>query len=294
MMWIKHWIAASRPKTLLAAFVPVLVGAGLAWRLTGTVEWLLAVCTLTSATAIQIATNFFNDAIDFTKGTDTGERIGPQRVTQSGVFSPRTVLIAGMVMALVAVLLSLPMVAARGWPVIAIGLPSLYFAYGYTGGPVPLAYRGLGDFFVVLFFGFVAVIGTMFVQTGQWFAEAMLAGFQVGMLSTVLIAVNNLRDREGDAISGKRTLAVRFGERFARWEISLLCVLPHIVGLIWFIWKQWPSALLLPLVALLPGFFVMRGVWSNAPSPVYNKFLGISATQLLLFAVGFLVACIVD
>ncbi|MDA0813464.1 MAG: 1,4-dihydroxy-2-naphthoate octaprenyltransferase, partial [Verrucomicrobia bacterium] len=173
--------------------MPVSVGVGLSWRMTGDVAWLLAFCTLTSATAIQIATNFFNDAIDFTKGTDTSERLGPPRVTQSGLFSARQVIVAGLVMAVVAVLLSLPMVAARGWPVIAIGLPSLYFAYGYTGGPLPLAYCGLGELFVVLFFGFVAVLGTVFVQTGEWHAEAVLAGLQVGMLSTVLIAVNNLR-----------------------------------------------------------------------------------------------------
>ena len=195
----------------------------------GTVEWLLAACTLTSATAIQIATNFFNDAIDFAKGTDTDDRLGPQRVTQSGVFSPRVVIMAGFGMAAIAVLLSLPMVAARGWPVIAIGLPSLYFAYGYTGGPFPLAYRGLGDFFVILFFGFVAVIGTVYVQTGRWLAEAVLLGLQVGMFSTVLIAVNNLRDIDGDRASGKRTLAVRFGAEFARWEISLLIFLPHVI-----------------------------------------------------------------
>ena len=143
---LKNWLVAARPKTLLAAWMPVLVGVALSWRLTEEVRWLLAVCTLTSATAIQIATNFFNDAIDFRKGTDTAERLGPRRVTQSGVFKPGTVMLAGWVMALVAVLLSLPMVMARGWPVIAIGLPSLYFSYGYTGGPVPLAYRGLGDF----------------------------------------------------------------------------------------------------------------------------------------------------
>jgi 1,4-dihydroxy-2-naphthoate polyprenyltransferase len=271
--------------------VPVSVGVGLSWRMTGNVAWLLAFCTLTSATAIQIATNFFNDAIDFTKGTDTGERLGPQRVTQSGLFSPRQVIVAGLLMAVVAVLLSLPMVAARGWPVIAIGLPSLYFTYGYTGGPLPLAYRGLGDLFVVLFFGFVAVIGTVFVQTGEWHAEAVLAGLQVGMLSTVLIAVNNLRDIDGDRASGKRTLAVRFGPTFARWEITLLCLLPHLVGIAWLFWKQWNGALLYPLIAVLPGMVVASGVWRTPPGAAYNKFLGIAAAQLLLFALGFVGAC---
>lgn len=291
-MWIKHWVIASRPKTLLAAFVPVVVGVALAWRLTGTVEWLLAFCTLTSAIAIQIATNFFNDAIDFTKGTDTGDRVGPKRVTQSGVFSPSKVMLAGVLVAVVAVILSLPMVAARGWPVIAIGLPSLYFAYGYTGGPFPLAYRGLGDIFVVLFFGFVAVTGTVFVQTGNWHIEAVVLGLQVGMLSTVLIAINNLRDRVGDSANDKKTLAVRFGVGFAKWEITLLCLLPHVVGIIWILWKQWPSGIFLPLLALVPGAIVTRGIWSHPPGPIYNRFLGISALQMLLFGLGFVGACV--
>ena len=286
------WLLASRPKTLLAAFAPVVAGTALAWRLTGNVEWWLAVCTLLSAMAIQIATNFFNDAIDFKKGTDTDARLGPKRVTQSGVFSVRSVLCAGVLMAAVAVVFSLPMVAARGWPIIAIGIPSLYFAFGYTGGPVPLAYHGLGDFFVVLFFGFVAVTGTVFVQTGEWLLEGVLLGMQVGMLSTVLIAVNNLRDVEGDKISGKRTLAVRYGTTFSRIEIAVLCVLPHCVGIVWWVAKDWQMASLLPLAALIPGGAVIVGVCRNVPGKVYNRFLGISALQLLLFTFAYVAACV--
>ena len=294
MSGFKHWVIASRPKTLLAAVVPVVLGVALSWRMTATVDWVLAVCTLTSAMAIQISTNYFNDAIDFSKGTDSVNRLGPMRVTQSGVFSLRLVLAAGVIAAFVAVLLSLPMVAARGWPVIAIGLPSLYFAYGYTGGPIPLAYRGLGDLFVVLFFGFIAVTGTVFVQTGQWRMEAILCGFQVGLLSTVLIAVNNLRDIHGDRESGKNTLAVRLGETFARTEIAVLCFLPHVAGLTWIIWNGWPAGFILPLIAAIPGYFVCRGVFRHAPAPIYNKFLGIAALQLAVFAVGFASACVLE
>ena len=289
---ILAWLLASRPKTLLAAFAPVLAGTVLSWRMTGVVEWLLASCTLLSAMAIQVATNFFNDAIDFEKGTDTEERLGPERVTQAGIFSARSVLIAAGLMACIAVALSLPLVAARGWPIVAIGIPSLYFAFGYTGGPLPLAYHGLGDFFVVLFFGFIAVTGTVFVQTGEWLLEGVLLGLQIGMLSTVLIAVNNLRDVDGDGESGKRTLAVRFGRTFARVEITVLSLAPHCAGIAWWVWKGWPAASLLPLGAMLPGALVIRGVWRNEPGRIYNRFLGVSAMQLLVFTLAFAAALV--
>lgn len=292
MSALAHWLAASRPKTLPAAVVPVAVGVSLSWKLDGRIDGILAMCTLASATAIQIATNLFNDAIDFRKGADTGARLGPKRVTQAGAIPARTVLIAGVLMGALAALLALPMIAARGWPVIAIGIPSLYFAFGYTGGPLPLAYRGLGEVFVVLFFGLVAVAGTVFVQTGEWRAEALLAGIQVGMLSTVLISVNNLRDMAGDGASGKRTLAVRFGAGFARREITLLCLLPHLAGCGWMFFGGWLQAWLFPLAAVIPGFVVHRGVWRHAPGRIFNRFLGIAALQLVAFASGFIAACV--
>lgn len=277
---IRALFLAARPKTLPAAVAPVVLGSALAWRLTGEFSWLLAWCTLGSTIAIQIATNYFNDAVDARKGADTAARLGPLRATAAGLLTPRQMLGAGVAMLVVAVLISLPMVAARGWPVVGIGVVSLFFTYGYTGGPVPLAYRGLGEIFVLLFFGLVAVAGTVFVQTGQWRTEALWLGAQVGMLSTVLIAINNLRDRAEDAGSNKRTLAVRFGERFARVEIALFCLGPYALGWVWSRWANgldhWPQAMTMVL-----GMMVTASVWRTPPGRIYNQFLALSALHLV-------------
>ena len=192
----KACLLAARPKTLPAAIVPVWVGCVLAWKLSGNFNLWLALCTVGGAIAIQIATNFFNDAIDAKKGADTEKRLGPTRVTASGMMESKTVMQLATLFLGLAVACGVVLYQARGWPIIAIGIPSLFLAYGYTGGPFPLAYRGLGELFVVLFFGLVAVAGTVFIQTGGWPRESLLLGLQIGLLSAVLISINNLRDRE--------------------------------------------------------------------------------------------------
>jgi 1,4-dihydroxy-2-naphthoate octaprenyltransferase len=224
------WLHAARPKTLGAAVAPVVAGSVIGWKIGGKFDWSLMLATLGSCMALQVATNWFNDAIDFEKGADTAARLGPRRITAAGVVTSKAVLRAGWMMLGVAILLSLPLIQERGWPILVIGLPSLYFCYGYTGGPMPLAYRGLGELFVILFFGFVAVTGSAFVQSGEWLTGAVVAGFQIGCLSTVLIGINNLRDVTEDALSGKRTLAVRFGRTFGRLEITLLILAAHVAG----------------------------------------------------------------
>jgi 1,4-dihydroxy-2-naphthoate octaprenyltransferase len=166
---------------------------------------------------------------------------------------------------------------------VIIGIPSLYFCYGYTGGPAPLAYRGLGELFVILFFGFVAVMGSAFVQCGEWLVGALVAGLQIGCLSTILIAVNNLRDLEEDRSTGKRTLAARFGVTFARVEISVLLAVAYGIGLYWL---ETDDTLLCTLpVAVLPlGLFVLIRIWCTPPGPSYNRLLALSGAHLLLFA----------
>ncbi len=283
---LADWIHAARPKTLGAAVAPVAAGSVLGWKLGGEWSWLLFGCTLGSCLALQVATNWFNDALDFLKGADTEARLGPRRITAAGVVSPRAVLAAAAAMLGLAAVLSLPLLQARGWPILAIGIPSLYFCYGYTGGPLPLAYRGLGELFVVLFFGFVAVAGSAFVQSGQWSFDALVAGFQIGCLSTVLIAVNNLRDLDEDRSTGKRTLAARFGPRFARIEITLLILLPHLAGLHWLA-VGLPRALLLPLLTLPAGLFLLQRLWTTPPGPAYNRLLALGGAQLLAFALLF-------
>lgn len=277
------WIAASRPKTLGAAIAPVVVGSALGAKISGHFDLLLASCTLGSCVALQIATNFFNDALDSIKGADTAARIGPRRITAAGQAAAGTVKNAAWLMLLVATLLALPLFEARGLPIVFIGLPSLYFCFGYTGGPVPLAYRGLGELFVILFFGFVAVTGTAFVQTGEWYEAALVAGFQIGCLSTVLIAINNLRDVEEDRQTGKRTLAVRLGIGFARAEIALLIVAAHAAGFYWFR-QGWERVFTLPLATLPIGLFVAWRVIVERPSRGHNRLLAMSGAQLIAFS----------
>jgi 1,4-dihydroxy-2-naphthoate octaprenyltransferase len=286
MISLRDWISAARPKTLGAAVAPVGVGTVLAWKLTGQFSPLLLACTLGSCLCLQIATNFFNDALDFLQGADTERRLGPRRITATGAASFKATLTVGWLMLVAAIVLSLPLIEARGWIIVLIGLPSLYFAYGYTGGPHPLAYRGLGELFVILFFGFIAVMGTVFVHTGDWYVDAVVAGLQVGCLSTVLIAINNLRDVEEDQSSIKKTLAVRFGVSFARWEILLLNLTPHLVGIHW--WRLGDHrAFTYPLILLPAAVWIVFGVFTTAPSPAYNRFLALSGLQLILFALLF-------
>jgi 1,4-dihydroxy-2-naphthoate octaprenyltransferase len=279
-------LQASRPKTLPAAVVPVWVGCVLAWRLGFGFDGLLAACTLGGALAIQVATNLFNDAIDAAKGADTVRRLGPQRVTASGRMARRAVLVWAGTFLLLAVGCGLVLFDARGWPIVAIGLPSIYLAYGYTGGPFPLAYRGMGEVFVILFFGVVAVAGTVFVQSGRWPAEAFLLGVQVGLLSAVLISINNLRDRDEDAGTGKRTLAVRLGPRAARILVWLEVKLAALLGLAWFLFGDPLLGLATAPVWLLGGRLGFA-VLTQADGRELNRWLAVGGVQLLLFAVAF-------
>ncbi len=291
MATFSDWIDAARPKTLGAAVAPVIVGTAIGWRFGGAFHLGLAACTLLACMALQVATNWFNDAIDFEKGSDTAARLGPRRITASGVVTARRVILAAVLMLGVATAFSLPLFLARGWPIVAIGIPSLYFCYGYTGGPAPLAYRGLGELFVILFFGLVAVTGSAFVQSGLWLEQALVGGLQIGCLSTVLIAINNLRDIDEDRTTGKRTLAARFGVTFARWEITLLVAAALSLQGYWLLKEvAWvPAATLLDLVI---GAVVVLKAWKLPPGRAYNGLLALSGAYLLLFSLT-LVGCLV-
>jgi 1,4-dihydroxy-2-naphthoate polyprenyltransferase len=223
------WLLAARPKTLSAAVAPVLIGSALAWRVTQALDWRLFAFTLAGAVLIQIGTNLVNDALDFKKGADNAERLGPLRVTQAGLLSANGVLIGASICFLLAALCGVPLILHAGSPLLAIGLASIVAAYCYTGGPYPIAYNGLGELFVILFFGLVAVGGTYYVQTGRYDAAAAVAGLAAGSPAVVLIAINNLRDVVSDRASRKRTLAVRLGEPFARGEIVFFAFLPFVL-----------------------------------------------------------------
>jgi|694.fasta_scaffold66463_3 1,4-dihydroxy-2-naphthoate octaprenyltransferase len=279
-------LLAARPKTLPAAIVPVWVGCVLAWKLSGHFDLTLAMLTLAGSLSIQIATNFFNDAIDAKKGADTERRLGPRRVTASGMLKPRTVMSIAVGFLILAVLCGHQLYQVRGWPILAIGIPSLFLAYGYTGGPLPLAYRGLGELFVILFFGFVAVAGTVFIQTGGWPRESWLLGLQIGLLSAVLISINNFRDREEDATTGKRTLAVCFGPKFAAAMIWLEIKVAAFVGLAWIAFGK-PMLMFASLPVLLLGARIIWGVLTLPPGPAFNRLLALAGLQLILFAALF-------
>ena len=289
-MPIKPYILAARPKTLPAAIVPVWLGCVLAWFLSGIFDARLAFYTLMGAVWIQIGTNFFNDAIDADKGADTEKRLGPVRATSSGLLSRKVVYGSAIVCLLIAAVFGWLLFQARGWIMIAIGIPSLYLCYGYTGGPWPLAYKGLGELFVVLFFGVVAVMGTVFVQLGEWRVEAAILGLQAGLLSAVLISINNLRDYEEDEGNNKRTLAVVLGEGYAKKLLLLEIFLPAIIGAYW--WSMNINLTLIPLVYLILAIIISKGVTSHQPSKIYNKYLALSGLQLIVFGVAYHLASV--
>src|SRR6185437_119355 len=200
---LKALASGTRPKTLTAAVIPILVGTALVHTAQGPFRGSLSLFALLSTLFSQIGTNYFNDVLDFKKGADTAERLGPTRLSQSGALSPRAVAAAGIVSFLIACLFALPLVWSGGTVILVIGLFSLLCGYLYTGGPYPLAYVGLGEAFVVIFFGWVAVAGLFFLHTHGFDSRAIVAGTQLGLLASVLIAINNLRDRVNDEKAGK-------------------------------------------------------------------------------------------
>jgi 1,4-dihydroxy-2-naphthoate octaprenyltransferase len=283
---VSAWLLAARPKTLTASLSPVLLGTGLAASFSPQpVSFLLAALALASALCIQVGTNLVNDAADFEKGADTSERLGPVRVTQSGLLHGRHVMLGAAAFFLAAALLGIPLIVAGGTPILVVGVLSLVAGYAYTAGPLPLAYLGLGEVFVLLFFGVAAVKGMAFVLTGQGLSPwAEVAALQVGLQSSALLAVNNCRDIEGDLRAGKRTLAARFGLRFARTEIAALVAVPYLLGVAWVISGR-PWAGFLPLATLPLAVRLVRGVWIEPPSRRFNRFLAQMALLQVLFCV---------
>lgn len=209
------WVSASRPRTLPAAVAPVLVASALAWR-DGDFTPLAALAALIFALLIQIGTNFANDYYDFIKGADTAERVGPRRAVAAGLVKPAVMKRAMIGVFVSAFLAGLTLLGYGGWPLLVVGVASILCGVAYTGGPYPLGYNGLGDVFVFIFFGLVAVTATYFVQAEVITNDAWIIGAGIGALAANILVVNNYRDVETDAKAGKRTLVVRFGRGFAR------------------------------------------------------------------------------
>ncbi len=217
----RAWVLAARPATLTAALVPVAVGSATAWRAEAFAPR-VALIALAAALLIQIGTNFANDVFDFESGADTAERLGPARATQTGLIEPHHMRRAIIVTFGLASLLGVFLIARGGWPIAALGVLSLFAGYAYTAPPFRLGYRGWGDVLVFLFFGVFAVAGTHYVETLSLSPLVVAASLAVGCTATAILVVNNLRDLATDRAAGKRTLAVRLGERATRRYFAVL------------------------------------------------------------------------
>ncbi|MSW64612.1 MAG: 1,4-dihydroxy-2-naphthoate polyprenyltransferase, partial [Actinobacteria bacterium] len=253
-----QWLAGARPKTLPAAVAPVLVGTGVAQALDG-FRLVPALLALVVALALQVGVNYANDHSDGKRGTDA-DRVGPMRLVGSGAASAQAVLVAALLAFAVAGVAGLALAAYSSWWLVAVGAVSIAAAWTYTGGPIPYGYRALGEVFVFVFFGLVAVVGTTFGQTRTVEGLAFAAAVPVGLLITAILVVNNLRDVHGDAAVGKRTLAVLLGERATRWFFTGLLVAAFVVVALIGLARPWALlGLLAAPLAVPPARTVLAG-----------------------------------
>ncbi|MCA9213646.1 MAG: 1,4-dihydroxy-2-naphthoate polyprenyltransferase [Planctomycetales bacterium] len=282
---MKHWLLAARPKTLMAGLCPVLMGTALAVR-DDAFHALAAFMALVGGLAIQIGTNFCNDYCDYFQGADTDQRKGPTRAVQAGLVSPNAMLGATACAFAVAAAASGYLTIRAGWGIAILAVCSIAFGVLYTAGRYSLAYLGLGDPFVLVFFGPVAVAGTYFVQAKEIAIHSIVAGLAPGAIATGLLVVNNLRDINEDRLAGKRTLAVRFGKTFVRSEYAF-CILVAIAVpiVLWAMFDFSPWTMIASVFAL-PGMLLVRAVFSTDGSKL-NPFLGKTAALLLAYSIVF-------
>jgi 1,4-dihydroxy-2-naphthoate polyprenyltransferase len=281
----KPWIQTIRPKTLTIGFMPVFSGTLLAYSRGVPMQWSLALFAWIVALFVQTGSHLINDALDFKRGADTDDRIGPARATQLGLLSFKQAYGGGLGCLALALLFGIPLIQVGGLPILMMLLASVTAAYCYTGGPLPLAYTGLSELFVVIFYGWVCSGAAYYVQGHSYDSAPFLLGLQVGLLSNIMLTINNCRDRLGDARVNKRTLAVRFGETFGKAEITFMALVPFLLNLFW-----WPLsyATLLPFLALPFALKLVRQIWKHEPGPCYNQFFGLGA--LLHFSFGLLLS----
>ena len=289
---IGAWWLAARPRTLPVSAAPVVVGTAVAWA-AGRARWGPALAALLGALFLQLASNFANDLFDFEKGADNEDRIGPPRASQLGLLSPAAMR-GGIAVAVgAAVLCGLYLTAIAGWPIVAVGLISIVAALAYTGGPWPFGYKGLGDLAVFIFFGPVAVIGTDFVQGLVLTPEALWASLPIGLLSTAILVVNNVRDIDSDREAGKRTLAVRLGRRGGQIEYFLLLSVSFALLPVFWLSLGRSVFVLLPFVLIFRARSLVRIVSQEHSGVALNAALGSTAQLLigfaLLLAVGWVI-----
>ena len=280
------WILAIRPKTLPAAIAPVAIGTAMAFG-DGLFHAPSALMALSAALCIQIGTNLCNDYFDFKKGADTADRKGPVRVTQAGLIKPHTVLLGSIVFFVLAAVSSIYLIHRAGMCILIIAAVSIISGIFYTAGPRPLGYLGLGDIFVLIFFGPVAVAGTYFTQAREINAAVIVAGLAPGFLSMAILAVNNLRDIDTDRRAGKLTLAVRFGRSFAMSEY-LFCIMaaaltPFAVVLITGDHQAIAAASLIGFLAIP----CVKAAFTHLDGASLNRVLGHTGRLLLIYSALF-------
>ncbi len=281
----ESWLLASRPKTLLAAFVPVIIGSSIAAH-QSVYKPFASLIALICAVLIQMGTNFVNDLYDYYSGADSKERKGPQRVLTSGLISVKEMQIGIVITFALAFLLGVYLVFISDWIVLLIGILSILAGIAYTAGPYPLAYNALGDIFVFLFFGFVGTVGTYYVLTLSVKPVAFWASIPVGALITNILVVNNYRDINEDKTSGKTTLAVKFGMRFTRIQYVLFMIISYsILFIVYFTFKQ-SLIIFLPLISLPLSIKLIKMIY-NLRGKQLNKTLELTAKLSLIYGVLF-------
>lgn len=279
---IKVWVMAARLPTLPAAIAPVLVGtaAGVA---AGAFRPLPFLAALVAAVLIQIGTNYANDLSDFHRGADTAQRLGPVRVTQRGLVTPEQMKRATILTFGAAALVGLYLVIVGGWPILVIGLLSILCGWAYTGGPWPFGYHGLGDLFVFIFFGVIAVTGSAYLQSGTVDALSLAVSVPVGLLVTNILVINNLRDIDTDRAAGKRTLAVRIGARASRIQYALFAFVAYLVPLLLWLTGAASAWVLLSWLSLPLGIALVRTTLGGATGTALNPILKRTSQLHLLF-----------
>lgn len=279
----KTWLEATRPKTLPAAIAPVIIGVCMGgaedvWH------WGVTVAILVCALLIQIGTNFANDYFDGLKGTDRADRVGPTRATAAGLVTPAHMRHATVGVFALAALIGLYLALIGGWPIVVIGVLSIACGVLYTAGPYALGYLGLGEFFVLIFFGPVAVGGTYYLLTHTITEKAIVAGLAPGLLSCAVLVVNNYRDRHTDKVTGKNTLVVRLGGAFGRAEYAVTvlggCLIPVVIG----VDHRWCW---MGLIALIPGSLLVRQLYADPSPDVLNRMLAQTGQVMILYSVLF-------
>jgi 1,4-dihydroxy-2-naphthoate octaprenyltransferase len=279
------WLLAARPKTLPAAAAPVIMGSAVAYY-SGEFHAGAALAALMVALWLQIGANIANDYFDFRWGADAGRRLGPTRVTQSGLLSPSSVIRGMLIAFFIAAVSGLYLVWLRGWIILIIGAAAIISAILYTGGPYPLGYHGWGDVFVIIFFGFTAVAGTYYVQTGSVNQLAFWSAIPMGLLVDNILIVNNYRDLESDRQVGKITLAVRLGRKWTRRQYGLNLGISYLVMLILFIEKLIPAWCLLTFLSFPLGLRLLRDLGA-LQGKALNETLARTGSMALIFALLF-------